>query len=128
MGWHIHKHTLAEIEQNFARLVPGCSHGRHCKKCCWPFRPDVDSQNYGGIYVDGCTTPAHRIAIELAHGAGILLWPRYDRIGGFVVTHKCHHKRCCNPAHLAIGTQSDNILHDPRFQKDAGEPTAAPRQ
>jgi hypothetical protein len=29
---------------------------------------------------------------------------------GFLVRHRCHNKRCCNPLHLDVGTDRDNWL------------------
>ena len=43
---------------------------------------------------------SHRIAWVLTHG---LLVPE-----GLYVLHRCNNPRCCNPAHLYLGTLSDN--------------------
>jgi hypothetical protein len=44
---------------------------------------------------------AHRVAWELEHG--------HAAPAGKVVRHKCDNQLCCNPAHLELGTQLDNI-------------------
>jgi hypothetical protein len=43
---------------------------------------------------------AHRVAYELFYG------PIPE---GQVVRHKCDYGLCCNPAHLLVGTQADNL-------------------
>ena len=50
-------------------------------------------------------TQAHRLAAIFAHGA--LIFPA--KPGVFVVCHRCDFKPCCNPQHLFLGTQGDNI-------------------
>ena len=51
---------------------------------------------------------AHRLAWELAHGP---LPPRDGVKGsrGILVLHHCDNPSCCNPAHLWLGTQTDNV-------------------
>jgi hypothetical protein len=44
---------------------------------------------------------AHRLAWELANGRRLR--------DGEVVRHTCDNPPCCNPAHLLVGTQADNI-------------------
>lgn len=43
---------------------------------------------------------AHRVAWELANG---------PINNGLFVLHKCDNPRCCNPSHLFLGTQADNV-------------------
>ena len=60
---------------------------------CWlPKRP---VKGYRYVRVDGVLTRAHRAVVGAT---------RTD-----VVLHTCDTPSCCNPEHLRIGTQSDNM-------------------
>ena len=48
---------------------------------------------------------AHRVAYALVYGP-IPKGPGYH---GFCVCHRCDNPRCCNPSHLFLGTQAENI-------------------
>lgn len=68
---------------------------------CWPWLAAVrrKDEGYGAFYVDGRHRPAPRVAWTLTHGP---IAP------GLVVCHRCDNPRCCNPAHLFLGTPQDN--------------------
>lgn len=63
---------------------------------------------------------AHRLAVALTLGID------YDAIEGYVL-HRCHNRGCCNPKHLVVGTQKENMreaieqerLHFQRAQRDS---------
>lgn len=75
---------------------------------------------YGKFRANGTVLLAHRVAFELAKG------PIPD---GHIVRHACDNPKCCNPAHLSSGTQSDNVGDAisrgrhmvPRFGRRGGE-------
>jgi hypothetical protein len=74
---------------------------------CWIFIGRLDYQGYGRIAcrkVNGQTVDdrAHRVMYMAFNG---------DIPDGLVVRHRCDIMRCCNPKHLVLGTQKDNI-HD----------------
>lgn len=66
---------------------------------CWPWRGWL-SDGYGHIDIGSKTHKAHRVVWSLVNGP----IPR-----GLVVRHACDNPQCCNPAHLLLGTQLDNI-------------------
>ena len=67
---------------------------------CWLWQAGCDRDGYGKCRVHGFTERrAHRIAYMLAHG------PIPDDLW---VLHTCDTPRCCNPAHLFLGTVADN--------------------
>ena len=68
---------------------------------CWEWQGSCGSQGYGQSYWHPVKRAigAHRVAYLLTHG---------DIPKGLQVAHKCHNKRCCNPAHLEAQTNAEN--------------------
>ena len=69
---------------------------------CWVWTGNRRSSGYGALWVPGTnrSVAAHRVSWELHHGA---------IPAGLVVMHRCDHPPCVNPAHLTVGTRSDNM-------------------
>ena len=94
------------IKARFWAKVAICEHGKECPDCCWPWAFGKTSNGYGLFYL-GCegkrtiSATAHRVAWELDHNEFIPndLW----------CLHACDNRPCCNPAHLWLGTQQDNM-------------------
>jgi len=74
---------------------------------CWEWSGSRNADGYGYLRVgsqrDGTRSRvlAHRLAWMLAHGGAIP--------GGLFVLHRCDNPPCCNPAHLFLGTNADNV-------------------
>lgn len=96
------KHRALGIAERFWRKVdkngPTPAH-RPDLGPCWPWTAYRNGKGYGRRAAPG-DTYAHRLAYALAYGpvpAG--LW----------VLHRCDNPPCCNPAHLFLGTNMDNM-------------------
>lgn len=81
---------------------------------CWPWQGQRNNHGYGRFQVRTDRpesgrprriayerTYAHRQAYELVFG------PIPE---GLRVLHRCDNPPCCNPAHLFLGTQRDNVM------------------
>jgi hypothetical protein len=68
---------------------------------CWPWRGSCTQGGYGVVSFLGRYTTAHRIAYELDKGEQIP--------DGIEALHECDNPPCCNPRHVFLGTQKDNI-------------------
>jgi len=69
---------------------------------CWEWKRGISWDGYGQFYWKEYDGPrrSNRVAWELIYG------PIPD---GMLVCHTCDNTRCCNPSHLFIGTQKDNM-------------------
>lgn len=70
------------------------------------------ADGYGRIEVNGKKVAVHRLVWELLYG---------DIPLGKVVAHTCDVRSCCNPDHLFLASQSENMI-------DAVKKNRAPRQ
>jgi hypothetical protein len=81
---------------------------------CWPWQGCSDGSGYGVLTVNKRQIRAHRYAYELTSGP----IPESEEYHGTVVRHTCDNRICCNPAHLVLGTQKDNV----RDMMERGKP------
>ncbi|MFI7629694.1 HNH endonuclease signature motif containing protein [Microbispora rosea] len=88
---------------------------------CWPFQGRRNRNGYGefdgGKKLVGLVG-AHRLAYILANGL------TENLPGEVFVRHLCANPPCCNPAHLAVGTQRDNM--GDRFRLHENQPGPHP--
>ena len=67
---------------------------------CWEYTGYRSTQGYGRIRIDKQEKLTHRLSWEIHNS----LIPE-----GQQVLHKCDNPPCCNPEHLFLGTQIDNL-------------------
>ena len=69
---------------------------------CWPWLgARLKKMGYGQTHWRGRTVYAHRMVYELTYG---------KIPDGLNVLHKCDNPSCCNPSHLFLGTNTDNVV------------------
>src|SRR5262245_1331567 len=94
MSWGPHgRFTLDSARQRFLDRLDRSGE-------CWPWTGARNRGGYGILGFQGKSELAHRVAM-------VLLANR--RVAGFSVMHHCDNPPCCNPAHLFLGVQADNV-------------------
>lgn len=73
---------------------------------CWLWTGLLNNQGYGRFTLD--YGPGSKSTRVLAHRFAYEITTAQDA-RGWVVLHSCDTPRCVNPAHLSLGTQSDNM-------------------
>jgi hypothetical protein len=82
---------------------------------CWPWTGSRNVAGYGRIGLGGRTHRAHRLAFQLFKGS---ISPDlhvdhgcHNRDLSCRGGSSCHHRTCCNPAHLFAATLAQNVLN-----------------
>jgi hypothetical protein len=68
---------------------------------CWEWIGYKKKDKYGQFYFDSKAQQSNRVAWILTYG---------EIPKGLFVCHKCDNPSCCNPSHLFLGTNRDNII------------------
>jgi hypothetical protein len=84
---------------------------------CWEWQGAKHKQGYGNVRYSGKTWLAHRLSWKIFNG---------EIPVNAKVCHKCDVMSCCNPNHLFLGTQKDNV--DDAIKKQRFKPGKLPRQ
>lgn len=76
---------------------------------CWNWQGATNSTGYGNLSYQGSAVTAHRVAAFLVGLVPTLKAPTDRKQGGFIM-HSCDNRSCCNPAHMRVGTYTQNQL------------------
>lgn len=84
----------SRMKRNLERLVIK-------KDGCWEWQGDIENNGYARLSIRD--VPARH-----AHRASYLLY-KGEIPEGLQVNHLCHVRSCCNPEHLYLGSQKENM-------------------
>ncbi len=102
LHWETYHNDDVILERFWSKVLQ-CEHGWTCETCCWPWQAGKNTDGYGNFTHKGHTINAARVAWVLYWNKGV--FPNSD----VVTRHQCNTPPCCNPNHIAIGTQLDNM-------------------
>jgi hypothetical protein len=89
------EYTPQEIERFWSKVDRSAG-----PDACWLWTGTRIPQGYGTLSLRRSPVYAHRFAFIITNG-----WPAEK----MCVCHACDNPSCCNPAHLWLGTHTDNM-------------------
>lgn len=95
------RRTQSTLAVHVWQFIKPCQHFPACTQCCWEWQGSRITDGYGTLMHHRKRYKAHAIAYDLSMGQRIP--------PGLFVCHQCDNPPCCNPAHLFVGTHSDNM-------------------
>ena len=98
-----HETIVALLEAALKPATPTADQSAAMQAYCIDHTGGVNEQGYGRVYVRREEHRAHGLASAEAHGLDI------EDIKSFDVSHDCDRKLCCNPAHLRLATNDENV-------------------
>ena len=98
---------ITDLPKNVAHKVIEVESG------CWEWQGSSSSSGYGDLHYEGQHWLVHRFVYTCTKGeipSGLIIW------------HTCDNRKCCNPAHLNLGTHQQNVLDkEMKGRGNAGE-------
>ena len=76
---------------------------------CWNWVGATNTSGYGNVMYQGRAASAHRLAAFLSGLTTSIAAPKNRKGTGFIL-HSCDNRRCCNPAHMRVGTYAENQI------------------
>ncbi len=98
----MHKDRMMKVLEDLWKYV-----NKRNENECWVWTRGTNNSGYGSVCFEGEKYQTHRIAFVITKG-GITLNAPKDRKGSGFLMHSCDNRKCCNQAHLSVGTYSDN--------------------
>jgi len=98
--------TCPDITQRFWNLVSLCIHGSDCPYCCWEWQGHFARRGYGEFYL---FKQGRRSVQVRAHRFAWIVWHRRPIPEALWALHYCDNPPCCNPHHLFLGVNQDNV-------------------
>lgn len=99
--------------------IQRCPHDKACPYCCWEWTGP--SRGGYGYYCRGISRKSYKV-----HRLIWELWNNRHISAGLVCAHYCHNPKCCNPLHLHVCTQKENMqdsIRDKRMHWQKPKPT-----
>ena len=74
---------------------------------CWEWQASCQPNGYGRLAIG--KTRGSNFYFELGHRFSWAYFNEQEIPKGMQVLHRCDNRKCCNPLHLMLGTQMDNM-------------------